>query len=171
MTSPTGVILFGGLMAWGVYRRVRRNIGQQRLRPARIIVSLVILSLAIALLVFVSLPFPKMLLGIGVGIVLGAPLGLLGLRLTKFETNDRGHFFTPNTHIGIALSVLLIGRMLYRWWMLNDTGTAMAGASGQPQLLQSPLTYFIFGLYAGYYLVYRTGLFIHMYDKRPSPQG
>jgi hypothetical protein len=102
----------------------------------------------------------------GGGIVLGGILGMVGLRLTKFETTDQGHFYTPNTHIGIALSVLLVGRMLYRLWVIGD----MTEASHQPQLFQSPLTYFIFGLTIGYYLVYRIGLFVHTHDKKQLPQ-
>jgi hypothetical protein len=167
MAAPVTPFLIG-LMVWGVYRRVRRNIGQQPLRPARIIVSLVVLSLVSALLVFVSLPFPKMLMGIGGGMLLGGALGFLGLRLTKFETTEQGHFYTPNTHIGIALSVLLIGRMLYRWWMFRDAATA--APMDQSQLFQSPLTYFILGLTLGYYFVYRIGLFVHTHDKRQLPQ-
>jgi len=149
-------------MAWGVYRRIRRNIGRQPLRTTRIIISLVILSLITGLLVFVSLGFSKILTGILCGLLLGAPLGFWGLRLTKFETTDEGHFYIPNTHIGIVLSVLVAGRMIYRMWQLN----AMAAGS-QPQMFQSPLTMFILGLTLGYYLVYRIGLLVHTHDKKP----
>ena len=166
MAAPVTPILIC-LMAWGVYRRVRRNIGQQPLRPTRIIVSLVVLALVTGLLIVVSLPFPKMLMGIGGGMGLGAGLGFVGLRLTKFETTEQGHFFTPNTHIGIALSLLLVGRMLYRWWMFQDT--AAATTAGQAQIFQSPLTFLILGLTLGYYFVYRIGLFVHTHDKRLSP--
>ena len=51
MTSaPVVPILFGGLIAWSIYRRVRRNIGRQKLRPRRITVSIVILSVVSILL-------------------------------------------------------------------------------------------------------------------------
>ena len=40
----------------------------------------------------------------------------------------------------------------------------------QPQLFQSPLTYFILGLTIGYYLVYRIGLFVHLHDKKQWQQ-
>jgi len=155
-------------MAWGIYRRVRRNIGRQPLRPNRIIISLVMLTLVTILVLAGALQFPKLLLGVGGGILLGGVLGFVGLRLTKFETTDQGHFYVPNMYIGLALSLLLVGRMLYR---LPVTHAAMtASASGQPQLFQSPLTYFILGLTIGYYLVYRTGLFVHLHDKKQLPQ-
>jgi hypothetical protein len=166
MTTSAGTLLFGGLIAWGIYRRVRRNIGRQPLRPTRVIINLVVFALATLLMLAASLQFPKMLLGIGGGILLGAGLGFLGLRLTQFETTDEGHFYTPNTHIGIALSLLLVGRMLYRMWVLGDVD--MTKASSQPQLFQSPLTYFILGLTLGYYIVYWIGLFVHLHDKKKA---
>jgi hypothetical protein len=172
MTTPAVPILIGGLFAWSIYRRVRRNIGRQPLRPTRIIVSLVILSLVSVLLVVGSVAFPKMLLAMGGGMLLGAALGFLGLRLTTFETTDTGHFYTPDTRIGIAISLLLVGRLAYRWWMVSQAtaGGDPAATPMQPQLFQSPLTYFILGLTIGYYLVYRIGLFVHLHDKKQWQQ-
>lgn len=161
MTTPAVPLLFGGLIAWSIYRRIRRNIGRQRLRPVRAIISLVILSLVSLLFLAASVQLPKLLFGIGGGLALGALLGFLGLRLTKFETTSEGHFYTPNTSIGVALSLLFVGRMLYRFWILRDTDAT----SGPPQLFHSPLTFLIFGLIAGYYFVYYLGLFIHTHDK------
>jgi hypothetical protein len=166
MTTPTGTLIFGGLIAWGIYRRIRRNIGRQPLRRGRIIFSLIFLAVVTVLLVAVLLPFHKSLLGMGGGILIGGGLGVLGLRLTRFETTAEGHFYVPNMIIGIFLSLLLVGRMLYRWYILEN----VADAGGHPQYFQSPLTFFIFGLVAGYYLVYRTGLFIHLHDKKPVTQ-
>jgi len=40
----------------------------------------------------------------------GAALGLYGLRLTKFEQTAQGLFYTPSAHLGIALSLLFVGR-------------------------------------------------------------
>lgn len=155
-------ILFGGLIAWSIYRRVRRNIGRQPLRPRRITVSIVIFSVASVLFIGASLQQMHLLLGIGGGLLFGVLLGFVGLRLTQFETTNEGHFYTPNTHIGVALSLLFVGRLLYRFWVLRDA----ALATGHPPLMQSPLTFFIFGLIAGYYIVYYIGLFVHTHDKK-----
>ncbi len=165
-TPPVMPVLFGGLIAWGIYRRVRRSIGRQKLRPVRIIISLVIFSLVSLgfLAISLNLHLPKLQIGIGGGLALGALLGFFGLRLTKFETTDEGHFYIPNTHIGVALSLLFAGRIIYRIWVLNT----MAAAGNHPPPFQSPLTFFIFGLIAGYYLVYYVGLFVHTHDKKLS---
>jgi hypothetical protein len=163
MTSvPVMPILIGGLFAWSIYRRIRRNIGRQPLRPRRAITSIIILSLVSVLIIGTSLQNTNLLFGFGGGLLLGALLGFAGLRLTRFETTDEGHFYTPNTHIGIALSVLFIGRIAYRYFALNNPVTAPNHA----QPFQSPLTLFIFGLTVGYYLVYQTGILIHNHDKK-----
>lgn len=156
-------VLFGGVLAWSIYRRVRRNIGRQPLRPRRITISIAIFSIVSVLFVSASRQHPPLLLGIAAGLLLGVLLGLVGLRLTQFETTDQGHFYTPNTLIGVALSLLFVARILYRFWVLRDT----ALAADHPPLMQSPLTFFIFGLIAGYYIVYYIGLFVHTHDKKP----
>ena len=160
-------VLFAGLIAWRVYRRIRRNIGRQPLHPRRAVVSIVILSLVSILILGVSWPKWPLLSGLGGGILAGAALGFLGLRLTKFETTAAGHFYLPNTHIGVAVSLLFVGRIVYRLFVLNDA----AHAANQPQAFQSPLTLFIFGLTVGYYLVYQTGLLIHSRAQKISGQN
>lgn len=164
MAAPVIPVVIGGLFAWRIYRRLRRSIGRQPLRPRRIISSIVAFSVLSVLFAIAGLEFPRILIGLGGGLLAGALLGLLGLRLTKFETTEEGHFYTPNTHIGVGLTVLFIGRVIYRFWVLNDE--TMASPHG-PSPFQSPLTVLFFGLIAGYYIVYYVGLFIHTHDKKP----
>jgi hypothetical protein len=168
MAAPLApLLIFGGLSAWGIYRRIRRNIGRQKLRPRRIIIRLVVLSIISVIFIGISLQLPKLMLGIGGGLLLGIGLGFVGLKLTKFETTEAGHFYTPDTRIGIALTALLAGRVLYRLWILNDvTASATTGGGPPPAAFQSALTFLIFGLNAGYYLVYSIGLFVHTHDKK-----
>jgi hypothetical protein len=164
MAAPVVPVIIGGLFAWRIYRRLRRNIGQQPLHPRRIITSLVIFSVLSVALLAGCAHDPRLLGGLGGGLLAGALLGLLGLRLTKFETTEAGHFYTPNTHIGVGLTVLFVGRLVYRMWVLNDASVSHQG----PAAFQSPLTLFFFGLIAGYYIVYYTGLFAHTHDRQPG---
>ncbi|HEY1716726.1 MAG TPA: hypothetical protein VGH42_00340 [Verrucomicrobiae bacterium] len=167
MTSPAVPILIGGLFAWSIYRRVRRNIGRQPLHPRRAKKSIVILSIISVVIIYTSLQNTNLLLGFGGGLLLGALLGFIGLRLTKFETTDAGHFYTPNTHIGIALSVLFVGRIAYKYIPHGDA--VVTPVHAQP--FQSPLTLFILALTVGYYLVYQTGILIHNHDENRTPNG
>lgn len=162
---PHGMVLLAGLFAWGIYRRIRRNIGRQKLRPRRIIVSMVILSVLSAFILSTALIQPVLGLAFGAGVLAGAALALLGLRHTKFETTTEGHFYTPNTYIGLGLSVLFLGRMMYRFYVLQGL---TAGATA-PAAFQSPLTLLILGLTVGYYLAYYIGLFVHTHDRQPDP--
>lgn len=162
MTPTTPV--FGAALAligWRIYRRIRRNIGRQPLRPRRALLSITILGTMSAVLAFTSLEHSRLLFGLLGGLASGVLLGLLGLRLTRFETTAAGHFYIPNTPIGVAVSLLLVGRLIYRFMVLGD----VVAAPSHPPAMHSPLTFFIFGLMAGYYIVYQTGLFIHSRDK------
>jgi hypothetical protein len=168
MSSPHfATILIIGIFAWSIYRRVRRNIGRQPLHPGRAKRSIVILSFVSAVIVYTSLQNINLLLGFGGGILLGALLGFAGLKLTRFETTDAGHFYTPNTHIGVALSVLFVGRVAYKFIVAGNA----ANTQNPAQPFQSPLTLFIFGLTVGYYLVYQTGILIHNHDKNNSAKN
>jgi cbb3-type cytochrome oxidase subunit 3 len=167
MSSQTiTLILFGCLIAWSIYRRVRRNIGRQKLNPNRAVRSIVILSIISVVIFGTSFRNTNLLLGFGGGLSLGALLGFVGLRLTRFETTNEGHFYTPNTHIGVALSILFVGRIAYKYIPHGDA----VNAQNHPQLFQSPLTLFIFGLTVGYYILYQTGILIHNHDKNISGQ-
>ena len=165
MSSPAVPIFIGALFAWSIYRRIRRNIGRQKLKPRRSIISLVILTLLSAWIFSMAANSTNMLLSFVGGLLLGGALGFLGLRLTKFETTNEGHFYTPNTHIGIALSVLFIGRLAYKY---IAAGNPMTAQTDHPMPFQSPLTLFILGLTVGYYFVYQIGVLIHNHDKNKS---
>ncbi len=166
MNQTVIFIVMGVLMAWSVYRRVRRNIGRQKLRPRRVIVRLVLFCVASVFIIIAGLQAPRVLLGFGGGIFAGAGLGFWGLKLTQFETTDECHFYTPDTRIGVGLSLLLAGRLIYRMIVLSNISLAPS----HPPPLQSPLTFLIIGLTFGYYLVYYIGLFVHTHDKKPNGQ-
>lgn len=143
------------LIAWRIYVRVRRNIGRQPLQPGRMIARIVIFSVLSLLIAAGAFVYPPVLLGLVGGLVLGVPLALVGLRLTKFESTPNGKFYTPNTAIGLTLSALFIGRIIYRIIVLTDATTYNASS---PEIFRSPLTLSIFGLTAGYYIAYYAGV-------------
>ena len=165
--APVVPIVLGGVVAWSIYRRVRRSIGWQRLRPRRILFSLATLSLFTGLFLLSTRFQPSLLLGLGGGLLPGALLGGLSLRLTRFETTDKGHFYKPNTQIGVLLSLLFIGRLGYRFWVLRDAAMLQnSTAMPHPPVMQSALTLFIFGLLAGHGIVYYASLFRHARDRK-----
>jgi hypothetical protein len=145
------------LIAWRMVSRMRRLIGRQRLSRIRPWVSLVIFPLLLGLLAVAARAHLERLWFLGLGVVLGGALAVLGLEKTRFERTPQGLFYTPNAHLGIALSLLLVGRIVYRLFEVFVMGALPA--RGQPDdFTTTPLTLGVFGLLAGYYMVYAAGL-------------
>jgi membrane protein CcdC involved in cytochrome C biogenesis len=158
-------ILVAALIGWRLYARIRRSLTRQRftaLRPwltlcayALLMVALLINPAARASVLWLLLPF-----------VLGIALGLYGLRATKFEVTDAGLFYTPSMHLGIALSTLLIARLIYR---LTGLGGA-APTAAAPAVATNPLTLAILGTLAGYYATYAVGLLLWQQRSGRTPR-
>jgi hypothetical protein len=150
------VIAFAALVVWRMYARIRRVIGRQRLSTLRPWITVVVFPMILVLVLSTSLLHPMTAAAVLAGTVVGVALGLLGTRLTRFEATPAGLFYTPNAHLGIALSLLLLLRIGYRIVMLQASGQGLA-----PRALQmgaSPLTMALFGTLAGYYVTYAVGL-------------
>jgi hypothetical protein len=157
-THPSLLFSFGiiALIAWRMYSRVRRMVARQRLSLARAWITLTVFSLLIALLLLGSLARPPSVLAIVAGSALGVALGIYGIRLTRFEATSSGLFYTPNAWLGMALSLLFLGRVAYRFMQLYLSDN---GASAPPSdFMSNPLTIFIFGTLAGYYVAFAIGL-------------
>jgi hypothetical protein len=143
-------------LVWRVYRRFHRNVGRQLVHTGRLVTGIVIFGLIAGVLLFFSLFSAHLLASVGSGLVVGAVLALVGLRLTKFEVGQpKPHYYTPNTYIGVGLSLLLLGRLLYRMTVLYLSD---AFASAAPSLMQSWPTLLIVGLTAGYYITFNAGV-------------
>lgn len=101
---------------------------------------------------------PVALLAFGGGVAASVAFAWIGLRLTRFERTSAGDFYTPNTVIGVALSALLLGRFVYRFFVLY--GKMSVADMQTPGAFQSPLTGAIIGLTFGYYIAYYIGVLL-----------
>ncbi len=104
-----------------------------------------------------ALTFPMAEGALAVGIAVGIGLGVWGLQETKFEATPLGYFYTPNAHIGIALTVLLMARIGYRFYEIMVM-TADQAQTHMQDFGRSPLTLLVFGTLAGYYVTYAVGI-------------
>jgi hypothetical protein len=165
----TNYLIMLPLLGWIVWRRVSRSFGRQRIQRKRMIGRIVLFAIlggALALSGLRNIQLAEGLLG---GAVIGASLGLLGLRLTRFEVDpQRGDCYVPNPWIGALLTALLLGRLAWRFMVLlpqmQQTSAAVPGAGVAMQPMgyaSSPLTLLVIGLLIGYYIVYLSGLLIH----------
>jgi hypothetical protein len=148
--------IVGPLVAWRVYARFRRMVGRQRLSKARPWITVGFFPCVVLALGFMIVPQTQLLGWLGSGVFLGSLLGVFGLRKTRFEATPEGLFYTPNAHLGIALSLLFAARIVFRFVAvpIHETTADQGGFGFSP----SPLTLAVFGLLAGYYVAYAIGL-------------
>lgn len=156
--------LMSPLLAFMVWRRVRRQFGRQPVRRGAMITRVAVLVALAGLLSLAGLRDPRLLEGLAGGLLGGIALGLLGLRLTRFERGADGRdLYLPNPWIGATITALLVGRLAWRFLVLvPHAGTA--GTMTAPTTLQlgnSPLTLLVVGLMIGYYVSYYAGLLMH----------
>jgi hypothetical protein len=144
------------LIGWRIYKRVRSLVGRQRLTAWRPWISVCLFPLLIIGLFVGLASHPARVLPELAGVVLGIGLAFYSLRLTRFENTPAGLYYTPNAHIGIVLSLLLVARLGYR--LVQSYLATNAFTAPPVSLLRSPLTVFIVGLLAGYYAAYAFGL-------------
>lgn len=163
----TNYLIMLPLLAWIVWRRVSRQFGRQPIRRKRMIFRVVVFAFLGGLLALSGLHKVALAEGLFGGVLIGAALGLYGLRLTRFEVDPvKGDCYVPNPWIGALLTVLLLGRLGWRLmvvWPQMQYATGSAGVyPGQSMgYTSSPLTMLVIGLLVGYYIAYFSGLLIH----------
>lgn len=162
----TSYLVMLPLLAWMVWRRVSRQFGRQPIRRRRMIFRIVVFALVGGLLALSGFHHLALAEGLAGGVVLGGALGLLGLRLTRFEADPvKGDCYVPNPWIGALLTVLLLGRlgwrMLVAWPSMQQQAPLPPGAMSSMGYAASPFTMLVIGLLVGYYIAYFSGLLIH----------
>ncbi len=145
------------LLVWRIYSRLKRTLGRQHSQLWRHWAAAIAFPLMIGTLAIGARQDLLALSCLGAGTIAGVWLGIWGIKLTRFENTDKGHFYTPNRHLGVAVPMLFIARLLYRGLELYLISRQAIPASAQ-DFTTSPLTVLVFGLLAGYYSAYGWGL-------------
>lgn len=153
-------ILIAALVIWASVRRLRRTFGRQPVQPGRIWFRIGVLTLAGGLIAATSvMRGPAMLEALVGGLACGAALAYLGLRHTRFEVTPEGRFYTPHTYIGLAVTLLFLGRLAYRFLYLSNGANGMPGPDpNAAAAYRSPLTVGIFAVLIGYYVLFYAGV-------------
>ncbi|RUL76049.1 DUF1453 domain-containing protein [Dyella choica] len=153
------------VIAFAVWRRVRRQFGPQPIQRNRMILRIAFFAVIAGLIALAARHDLRLLGGLSGGVLAGSALGLLGLRLSRFEVHPvKGDCYVPNPYIGALITALLLARLAWRLAMLGPAMQDPTGATPPihgPGIGQSPLTLLTFGLVVGYYVCYYAGLLIH----------
>lgn len=106
------------------------------------------------------------------GMALGAILGLLGLAITRWETEPEGLFYTPSRWLALFVTLAIAARVVYGWW--RATHFASNASDDQHWLVTASGTQLSLAIAAAliaYYLVYSVGVRLRVarYEqRRPS---
>jgi hypothetical protein len=160
--------LFAALIVFAVYRRLRRSFGRQLLRPGRMVLRIVLITLVGSALLPMALLSAQYLWAEIAGAALGIGLGLWGAERTRFVRYGGQLHYVPHTYTGIAVSLLFLGRLAFRAVQVYAGVQAPHAAGGAyvtdapdpssafapTSMVRSPLTVGIFFVLAGYYLWY-----------------
>ena len=154
LPTPIVAAVVAPLVLWRVYSRIKRLTSRQqsktwRHRTTLVFFPLLVLSLAAGAVLTGALP----LIALAAGLPLGVVLGRVAIGKTRFEQVGDTYYFTPHAPIGMLIALLFMGRMAYRAYEYYALG-----ALQHHEFATSPLTLFIFGLLAGYYMTYAFGL-------------
>jgi MFS family permease len=106
-----------------------------------------------------------------IGMCFGAILGLLGLTLTRWESQHERLFYTPSRWLALLVTLVIAARFVYGWWHVTHSATSAPG--DKHWLMTASGTELSLAVAAGliaYYVVYSIGvrLQITRHEQRPA---
>ena len=157
-STTTTLIVLLPLLAWRLRSRYKRLIGRQRTSRYRPWVVMGIYALLLGLVSRAVWGQPHALQALAGGLGAGWLLACWAWRQTRLEPTPQGLYYTPHTHLGIALLALFLARIAWRVveiiWLLPES------QAGLHAFVASPLTMTVFGLMAGHNTGYALALFL-----------
>jgi len=97
------------------HRRIPRSFGRQPWQSWRATARIALLALVLVSLALTAFFGPGAGWAVGGGLVVGGVLGASGIAHTQIESVDGVRSYVPNPWIGGALSLLLLGRLVWRF--------------------------------------------------------
>jgi hypothetical protein len=159
------LLAFAGVALLSLALRYRA--GTARRQGRRWVATINVWATAISALFFLAFIFlisfwlgPTLRFAMG-GMAVGGLLGLLGLILTRWESQPTGLFYTPSRWLALLLIIAIAARLIYGWWHAAHAGSVTAQhwlttASG------TQLSITVAAGLIGYYLVYAIGVRIRI---------
>jgi hypothetical protein len=145
-------LLIAALAVLMTYRRLRRSFGRQPVRPVRMKVRiglLLILGISLGPLAMRSREFLSVEIA---GLAAGIAMALWGAKRTRYERRGEQLYYLPHTYTGIAVTLLVLGRLVYRFAQVSSMRSARGFVPPSP--VQSPITVGLLFVLIGYYICY-----------------
>jgi len=156
------------VIAFVMYRRIRRSIGFQQFRAGRLKFRVGMLALVGLLLLATGYTHPIRYVADAGGILCGAVLAYYAIRHSEFERRENGLYYRTHTGIQMLVIALLVIRIVYRFAFVQN-GMPTAGdpaAANDPTQMWAgdPWTAAVFFVMLAYYAGYYT--FLLRQEKR-----
>ena len=144
---------------------LRYRSGTARRQGRRWIASLNVWMTSLSAVLFLSFTFViSFWLGTAfrfalIGMCFGAILGLLGLAMTRWESQSEGFFYTPSRWLALLVTLAIAARFVYGWWHATHSDSSAPGE--QHWVMTASGTELSLAVAAGliaYYLVYSIGV-------------
>jgi hypothetical protein len=154
---------------------LRYRAGTARRQARRWLVSLNVWMTSFSAVLFLSFTFLlSFWLGSAfrfalIGMGFGGVLGLVGLAMTRWESQSEGLFYTPSRWLALLVTLAIAARFVYGWWRATHSGSS--APSDQHWLITASGTQLSLAVAAGligYYLVYSIG--VHLQVARHEQQ-
>jgi len=160
--------VFAALLLFAVYRRLRRSFGRQLVSPLRMRLRLGLLLVVGCAVLPVTLASPVFMLAGIAGLIAGVGVGAWGAAKTRYQRSAGRLYYIPHTLTGILVSMLFLGRIIYRMTMLSSAGMPVGAANSfdpaplgdssghfnASSMVTSPLTLGLLYVLVGYYVFY-----------------
>lgn len=116
------------LLPLTILQRYRYGRARRRVQPwfVRINAWLLALSTLVFLVVAASVGYwvDHAFRDAAIGLAIGVVVGVIGLRLDRFESTPEGLFRTPNRWLLLAMALLLAARIVIGFWLAWSEGPA-----------------------------------------------
>jgi len=146
--TTLALLVLTPLLVWRIYTRIKAQMTRQRSIVSRHYTGILVFGAMILVPAAQLLGTPYNLAALLVGAAGGIGYAVWGLKLTRFDTNPQGYWFTPPARLGLVMAMILVARILY----IGVEIYANQGTDNAPErLTESPLTMLCVGLTAGYF--------------------
>ena len=166
------VLAFAGVVLLSLALRYRA--GTARRQPRRWVASLNVwmtsfsavffLSFTFLLSFWVDSAFRFALIGMGCGGI----LGLVGLAMTRWESQPEGLFYTPSRWLALLVTLAIAARFVYGWWRATHSGSS--SPSDQHWLITASGSQLSLAVAAGL-IAYYLGVLRWSASSRRSPRA
>jgi hypothetical protein len=152
------------IIAFILYRRIKRSIGFQPYKKSRLITRIVIFSIVIVLLLITSALHPISYLYDAVGIILGIVLVIYAMKHSTFEMRNDTLFYRTHIWIESFVIFLFLSRFAYRIvsMMHLKSQIDMNNPQNAGYYSKDPVTLSVFFLLAAYYI----GFYVFVLKRR-----